>query len=168
MKKLVLIGMLLISSFAYSQIEKGDVALTFNGSYLGTEDYSFGLFSAKVGRYFTQNIEAGITPQLQLGEGFSAFGLGAYGTYNFLTADAKLLPYAGGSLNIFTQSFDGADSFNSTDAGLYGGSKYFLTETLNIDANINYTFNLANSQDVDLGGTFIFNIGVGFIFGKLK
>ena len=168
MKKILLVGLLLISTVAFSQVEKGDVSLTFNGSYLSSDDFSFGLFSAKLGRFFTDNIEAGVTPQLQLGEGFSAFGLGAYGTYNILTSDAKLLPYLGGSLNIFTSSIEGADSFSKTDAGFYGGTKYFLTESLNIDANMNYTFNIANSVDADLGGTFMFNIGVGFIIGKLN
>jgi hypothetical protein len=67
-----------------------------------------------------------------------------------------------------TQSFEGADAYNQTDAGLYGGAKYFLTEALNIDANINYGFNIANSVDAELGGTFMFNMGVGFLLGKLK
>jgi hypothetical protein len=43
MKKLVLILMLAVSTAVYSQVEKGDISLTFNGSYLATEEFSFGL-----------------------------------------------------------------------------------------------------------------------------
>lgn len=168
MNKLLVFGLLLITSLSYSQIQKGDVGLTFNATYLSTENFSFGMFSAKLGKFFTQNIDAGVKPQLQLGEGFSGFGLGVYGAYNFLTADAKLLPYVGAELNTFSQSFDGADTFSKTDIGGYAGVKYFLTESLNIDANMNYLVNVANSAEADIGGTFMFNVGIGFILGKLK
>lgn len=167
MKKTLLIGLLLISTLTYSQVEKGDISLTFAASYSSISGTSFGLINAKLGRYFTQNIEAGIRPQIMIGEGFTMYGTGVYGTYNFLTADAKLLPYVGADLS-FLQTETDLVGFSRTDIGAYGGAKYFLTEALNLDAGIVLSTQIAGDETGADGGTFLRNLGIGFIFGKLK
>jgi len=152
-----------------AQVEKGDVMLTVNGSYTKTGDLGTnGLVFAKLGRFMTKNIELGVKPQVQFGTGYSGVGLGLYGTYNFFTANAKLLPYVGVEFSNLSQSYDEGGDFSSNDAGFYGGTKLFLTEALNVDFGLSVLTNVNNSEDIELGTTFMFNIGVGFVFGKLK
>ena len=167
MKKNLLVGLLLTSTLAFSQVEKGDVSLTFNVSYLSIEGSGTGVINAKFGRYFTQNIEAGVRPQIMIGEGFTRYGTGIYGTYNFLTADAMLLPYIGADFS-FTQTETDFVGFGRTDLGVNGGAKYFLTEALNIDAGLVFTTKIAGDDLAGDGGSFLLNVGIGFIFGKLK
>ncbi len=158
MKKLLLIGFILINTIAFSQVEKGDKNLTFNALYTGGEGFALGMISGKFGYFVTQHIEAGVTPSLSVikagDETITSPGLGLYGTYNWLTADAKLLPYAGASIN-FIKVIDQTE----TSFGLYGGSKYFLTESLNIDGGLQV-------QALDGNALFIFQVGIGFILGK--
>lgn len=147
-----------VISFANAQVEKGDVNLTFNASYTSFSGSGFGVISGKAGYFVTQNVEAGVTPQILIGDGFSAFGTGIYGTYNFLTADAKLLPYVGGAFSFL------AGDFESTALGAYAGTKYFINEKINVDGGLNLSTNLGEG-----GGTVItFQVGIGFILGKLK
>jgi hypothetical protein len=166
MKNIVLIVFCsLISMTAFSQVEKGDMNLTFGGTYSGNEASKTGVIYGKVGYFVTPNIEAGAQPTILLGD-FGGYGVGLYGTYNFLTADAKLLPYAGAKIDFL--AITGDFEYNQTDLGLYVGSKYFLTEMINIDGNFSISPNIANSEDLDLGTTFRFTIGIGFILGKIN
>jgi hypothetical protein len=159
MKKLLLLicitGLL---HAAYAQVEKGDINLTFNVSYTSFSGTGFGLIAGKLGYFVTQNVEAGVTPQILIGDGFSAFGTGIYGTYNFLTADAKLLPYIGGAFSFLTGDTE------STALGAYAGTKYFINEKVNIDGGINLSTNLGEEG----GSIVIFQVGIGFILGKLN
>lgn len=167
MKKILFVGLLLISTISYSQVEKGDILGTFNASYMSSEGYSFGIISAKVGRFFTDNIEAGVRPQVQLGEGFTTYGAGVYGTYNFLTEEAKFLPYIGADFS-FLQTETDLTGYGRSDLGLYGGTKYFLTESLNIDAGMLFTTKVSGDAAAGDGGVFMLNLGIGFVFGKLN
>jgi hypothetical protein len=158
MKKLLIIAFVLISFSAFSQVAKGDKNLTFNLSYVGIADLGgIGILSGKFGYFATDQVEVGVTPQIFFGEVFGAFGSGIYGTYNFLTADAKLLPYAGGAFSFLTGDLEGSA------IGIYGGSKYFITEAINLDAGLNLSFNLGEG-----GGTvYTFQLGIGFLFSKI-
>jgi hypothetical protein len=163
MKKIIVLALIVISTTAFAQQEKGDLNVTFSGTYMSYSGFNFGQVYGKAGYYITKSIEVGAKPQLLFGKGFTGFGFGGYGTYNFLTADAKLVPYAGAELSYFTVA-----SLSQTNLGIYGGSKYFLTERLNVDAGLNLAFNLANNSDVNLGTIFQFQVGVGFILGNLN
>lgn len=160
MKKLILILSVMISTVGFSQVEKGDINATFNALYLGGDGFGVGIISGKVGYFFTQNIEGGVTPSITFmtfgGDGDTSPGIGFYGTYNFLTSDGKLLPYAGGSID-----FISSQGSNFTALGVYGGAKYFLTEALNIDGGIK----LLSAEGQTL---FLTQVGIGFIIGKLK
>lgn len=171
MKKLLVIALLAVSATAFGQVEQGDVMVTFNGSYQKQGDVKFGMFSAKVGKFFTQNIEAGVTPIILVADGFNSTGLGLYGTYNFLTEDGKFLPYLGVQLaynGTKVDTGDGDFKYSQTDYALRAGAKYFLTENLNIDAGLTYSDDLSNSEDITLDSSIRFEIGVGFILGKLN
>jgi hypothetical protein len=174
MKKSLVVALLILvaGTTAYSQQDKGDVNVTFSGTYTSNKLYSFGQIFIKGGYFVTKNIEAGIKPQLLFGDGFSGTGVGLYGTYNFLTKDAKLVPYAGAEINHSSLKSGGGEEsgkMKQTNMGLYGGSKYFITESLNVDAGMNFSFNLAsNPSEMDLGMIFQFQVGVGFIVGNVN
>jgi hypothetical protein len=167
MKKLLLVGLLLISTIAYSQVEKGDISVTGNVSFQsdkfdGADAQKMSQFSVKAGYFFTNNIEAGAS-LLLIGTGdITMTGFGPYATYNFLTAGGKFLPYAGANFYNFNMGIDGADPINQI--GVVGGFKYFLTEVVNIDTSLNYTSWLGDYS----GSTIRLNIGIGINLGKLK
>lgn len=159
MKKLILFAFVLFAGFsAFAQIEKGDKNISFNALYMGTEGFGMGTISGKIGYYFTQNIEAGITPSISItkfgDESETSPSIGFYGTYNWLTQDAKLLPYAGAAINFIKFADE-----TQTGLGIYGGSKYFVTEAVNIDGGLQLLF-------VDGNSAFLIQVGVGFLLNK--
>jgi hypothetical protein len=167
MKKVLILFLLFAATQSFAQQTKGDVSLTFAGTYTSFEGVGFGQIFGKAGYMVTDRIEAGGKPTILLGTGFSGGGLGVFGTYNFLTKDVKLVPYAGAELSFLSIKTEGSDAFSQTNLGLYGGAKYFVTEQLNIDAGLNLSTNLSNSVDADLGTIVTFQIGIGFVIGKL-
>lgn len=161
MKKLLGIAFvtLLMSTSAYAQVEKGDINISGSLSFQKFSDIDgSGLFDAKGGYFFTQNLEAGATLTLIFSEA-TGFGFGPYASYNFLTQDAKLMPYAGTNLLFFAMN-----EANVTALGVNGGAKYFLTETINIDAGLSLQKTFG---DLD-GSLFVMRIGLGFILGDVK
>jgi hypothetical protein len=159
MKKILLVGLLLTSTLAFSQVEKGDFNLSGSLSLTSIEGEGTGLFFTKAGYYFTQNVEAGTSLTLIFAQGETGTGFGPYATYNFLTQDGKFLPYVGGQFSFL--SIAGID-INS--GGIYGGAKYFVTEAVNIDAGMSLQQGFG-----DFDGTlFTATIGIGFILGKLN
>ncbi len=190
MKKFyVLILSLVITASAYSQQQAGDLSVQFSGNYVSQnvkfdgrkfKSYSGNIY-VKVGKFFTQNIEMGLKPNIFFSQKEkvnpnnendikyslkATFGLGLYGTYSFLTANGKFLPYAGAEVN-YLPFLDEA----TVNLGPYAGVKYFVTEKINIDANLNYLINLASTygnsvKGLDISPTLQFNIGVGVIISK--
>lgn len=150
----------MLSTAAFAQVEKGDINLSGSLSYTKFPKIDgMGQLDAKAGYFFTQNLEAGTTLQLFFAAGDVGLGIGPYASYNFLTEDAKLMPYAGAGFSFFTFS-----SMTSTAVGINGGVKYFLTEKINIDTGVTLQQSFG-----DLDGTmFMARIGIGFIMGKLK
>ena len=159
MKKLLLGALLLVSTMAFSQVEKGDINLSGSLTYTGIEGEGVGLLFLKGGYFFTQNVEGGTSVQLIFAQGETGTGFGPYVTYNFLTQNAKLLPYVGAQLSLL--SIAGID-INS--GGIYGGAKYFVTEAVNIDAGLSFQQGFG---DFD-GSLMTATIGIGFVLGKLK
>lgn len=161
MRKLILIACmtLVVSISAFSQVEKGDINLSGSLSFQKFSDVDgSGIFDAKGGYYFTQNIEAGANMSVIFSDA-TLVGFGPYASYNFLTQDAKLLPYAGANLLFIT-----SDNLSVTAFGVNGGAKYFLTEIINIDASMSL-----QKATGDLDGTlFVMRVGIGFLLGKIK
>lgn len=170
MKKLLLFVLLVVGTAAYAQVEKGDVTATGNVNWSSMkfkdidDPMTMTTISVRGGYFFTNNIEAGlalsVSGQKVFGEDMTTVGWGPYAVYNFLTSDAKLLPYVGA--NYFSSTTTDADPINQI--GGFGGAKYFLTEVVNIDANLNYTSWLGDIK----GSSLMFNLGIGINFGKLK
>lgn len=168
MKKLVLFAFaLIVSTVAFSQVEKGDITGTANVSFTslkpeGTDAINMALFNLRAGYFFTNNIEGGLTLSITNAAEVTSTGIGPYAVYNFLTADAKLLPYIGANFLNFNTGVEGADAINQL--GGFGGVKYFLTEAVNVDASLNYTTWLGDFS----GSSFTFNLGIGINLGGLK
>jgi len=152
---------------AYAQQEKGDKVFRFNGSYAkyGSAD-GFAFLNLKAGYFITKNIEAGVEPTIMLGSGFSQLSMGVYSTYNFITPDAKMVPYAGLRLSAALQSLKYPDingvtsrhTNGSGNVGIYGGLRYYVTERVNVDSGISY--------DVGSINVFMWSIGIGVILGR--
>jgi hypothetical protein len=161
MKKLTMIAFIVLgaSTSAFSQVEKGDINLSGSLTFQKFSDIDgSGLFDAKAGYFFSQNIEAGANMSIIFSEA-TALGFGPYASYNFLTEDAKLLPYVGTNLLFIT-----ADQLSVTALGVNGGAKYFLTEIINVDASMSL-----QKAFGDLDGTlFVMRVGIGFLLGKVK
>lgn len=190
MKKLYALILSLASLTVYGQQQAGDLSIQFSGNYTSSSvQYrefgsnaklvkikSFaGNIYVKVGKYFTNNIELGLKPNVffmpkekKVGEEIkysvkTTIGLGLYGTYSFLTADAKWMPYGGAEVNYLPIGDEA-----TLNLGPYAGCKYFLTEKINVDANLNYLITLASSygnlvRDLKFSPTLQFNIGIGVI-----
>ncbi len=167
MKKLLFIALLLTSTVAFSQVEKGDITGTANLNFTslkpeGTDAIKLATFSLRAGYFFTQHIEGGLSLSITNAAETTSTGIGPYAVYNFLTADAKLLPYIGANFLNYNTGIDGADPINQI--GAFGGAKYFLTEVVNVDASLNYTTWLGDIS----GSSLTFNVGIGVNFGRLK
>ena len=185
----VLILFAVLSSEVYAQQQAGDLSIQFSGNYFSQSiEYNnikrkafSGNVYVKLGKFFTQNIEMGLKPNIFFTSKEKAnpndasdvkyslkttFGLGLYGTYSFLTADGKFLPYGGAEVNYLPFQDDA-----TVNLGPYIGCKYFVTEKINIDANLNYLINLASTygnsvRGLDISPTLQFNIGIGVIISK--
>jgi len=175
---------MLSPTFLLAQVEKGDRAMTYSVAYIQNDNFKFGLLSAKLGRYVSKSLEIGMKPQIDLGGGGDLtmfnLGVGLYATYNFLTDGGKVLPYLGGEVvgkggTITTGDIDTEINTGQADAGAYVGMKYFMTERLNFDVSLSYSFNLYNyaqvgaadpTEDPDFPETFALNFGIGFLLEK--
>jgi outer membrane protein W len=182
-----------INTVTIAQVQKGDMNIGFSSS-VSTESGNpinmniTGLLSIE--RYFTDNISVGVGPILSLitskGSLTSVYGVNIYGNYNFLTNNGKLLPYFGilGSINQSISNNDSRADSNgnqtvssgNTTVSFYGlggkaGTKYFITERINLDININYATNISskvNGVELEIGegGQIQLFAGIGVILGK--
>ena len=191
MKKIITLIFTLSSFYAIAQQQKGDLSIQFSGNYMQQKysasgiDFKFGggNIYLKLGKYFTQNLELGIKPNLAInlepkiettGDKTTIksklrtnLGFGVYGTYSFLTSDGKFLPYVGAEL-----AYAPLGDEQSVNLGPYCGLKYFVTERINIDGNLSFLLNLGTSaeesKDYQVGPMFNYNIGIGVLIGKLN
>jgi hypothetical protein len=185
MKKHLIIMSVCASLTCFAQQQKGDLSIQFSGNYYSqkvkfagtTYQSSAGNIYIKFGQFFTPNIELGVKPNIRFFLEPSSsdskkkvvktnVGFGVYGTYSFLTADGKFMPYGGGEINYIP-----VGNASTVNLGPYGGVKYFIKENINIDANASYSFTVGNSfgeGSFDPGQLLMINIGVGVILGKLN
>lgn len=193
MKKIITLIAIFGTLSAYAQQEKGDLSIQFSGNYYSqkvefaniTQRSLAGNVYVKIGKYFTKNLELGVKPNVsfrlrpdgyeQKGDNIEIktkfvadIGFGLYGTYSFLTADGKLLPYGGAEINYAPVEEDA-----TINLGPYAGVKYFVTERINIDANMSFLLNLGSTYQeprdlYEIGPLFTYNIGIGVILGRLN
>jgi len=189
MKTLYALILSFVAIASYGQQQAGDLSIQFSGNFTTSKveyngfklkQYNGNIY-VKIGKFFTNNIELGLKPNII----FSTvtrenprdandpkysiktnIGLGLYGTYSALLPGGKFMPYGGAEVNYLPIQNDA-----SVNLGPYGGVKYFLTEKINIDANLNCLINLASTygnlyKDVRFSPTWMFNVGIGVIISK--
>lgn len=151
---------------AFAQQEKNDLVIRFSGSYTQVEgEEGDAVFDFKFGKFFTRNIEVGINPILSLAPTESIYLLAGYGTYNFITSNAKLVPYTGVTAGALIIESSGIETITAGTFGFNGGFRYFISEKVNIDTGINYI--RYELQDVGVGLLQV-NIGFGVILGAVN
>lgn len=188
MKKSLFFIAIVISTVSFAQQQQGDLAIQFSGNYasqkvtFGDEEFKYyaGNIYVKMGKFFTQNLELGVKPNVSFfpkdevdDEGKTKrkldanFGFGIYGNYSYLTADAKFMPYGGAEI-----SYVPSGNESTVNLGPYIGVKYFITEKINLDLNGSWLFGLGStygkSDDLKIGGLFNLNLGIGVILGKIN
>jgi hypothetical protein len=174
----VVLCLAVISMPSYSQQQKGDVELQFQGYYFTTvgQEFSFGSgnLAGKIGPYLTDNLQVGIGPTLSITTTTTAtfnpltlsidkeskttttFGSTLFFVYSFLTRNAKLVPYFGA--NYFKQDFN--DSEDKGSVGVNLGAKYYFAKKAAVDVSGNYLFTLNKDQE---GGMLYFAVGISFL-----
>jgi len=113
---------------------------------------SSGIIQAKGGYFITDRIEIGAFPSLLfsrvdvdlVGGGRQTFsetkvGLGVFGSYSFLAADAMTVPYLGAQL----YRIDLTDEDEVGWAGVNGGLKFYINRTTALDVGANYLLGLS-------------------------
>jgi hypothetical protein len=139
-----------------AQQQRGDVELRFTGSILSTlgEDatVTHGVFQGKGGYFFTDRVELGAVPtvifsrtRVQVGGTWQTisdtrFGMGVFGSYSFLAADATTVPYVGAQV----YRIDLTDEDETGWAGVNGGIKFYFTRSTAFDVGANYLLNLGD------------------------
>lgn len=192
MKKILSMLALGISVAAFSQQQAGDITLQFSGNFF-SQRFEIadvpsrivgGNMYVKIGKFFTQNLEMGVKPNLLFSPEFKEnrqdptknkttvktnVGFGIYAAYAWLSPNGKYNPYGGAEINYQPS---GRDAF--VNLGPYIGLRYFITERINVDTNINWLINLGSTfgNDIRAAGYEIspavnLNIGVGVILGKI-
>lgn len=181
----IIFTLLILAEFSFAQVEKGDKELQFTGSFYkttGTDiSISAGQIAFKLGRYVSDHLELGVAPTISItssptfdpvtfeidNETTATFGVGIFGTYSFLSEDAKTMPYLG--IQWFTPDLGGMDDGTGTIVlqnffGINAGIKVFVTEEINIDIGGNYLAGIGSNTE---GGTLLFQIGLGIILPNI-
>jgi hypothetical protein len=171
---LVLILLLAVASPLPAQQEAGDIELQFTGSILTTMgqdrgSITLGIFQAKGGYFLTDRIEVGGFPSVtfvratvqpddwptEVTTSETKVGLGIFGTYSFLAADATTVPYVGAQ-------FYRIDLTDEDETGWLGASlglKFYMTPRTAFDVGGNGLVGLGN----DGGILLLFQMGLSFL-----
>lgn len=125
-------------------------------------DVGFGYFVADY-------VEIGLAVSIFSDDFVDAYALGGYGEFNFDTATA-FVPFVGLSLRFINSDFSYGELKESSSAGvlgLYGGSKYFITESLALTATLGVdvaTDDVFTEEDDITNTDFRFDLGLRFYF----
>jgi hypothetical protein len=194
MKNTFTLLFLFVTLSVYSQQQKGDLSIQFSGNYFSqrikfsnySSRFGAGSINVKVGKFFTDNLELGVKPFVT----FTLFteppvttgsdrrsakttfesnvGVGLYGAYSYLLPSTKFLVYGGAEIN-----YSPVDEEATINLGPYVGGKYFITERVNLDANLSWLINLGSTYETpkdeyEIRPLINFNIGVGVLLGRLN
>ena len=164
----LIVVLLFAPSMLLAQQQQGDLELGFQGFYFADTEgfFSLGTIQGKIGQFFTDNLEVGISPSLSIttistgtgdSETSSTFGAGAFLTYSFLSENATTVPYFGGQY----YKSDFSDDEDSGSAGINAGVKFYFTKKAAFDISGNYLFSLNENAE---GGLILFSFSLSFLF----
>ena len=106
----------------------------------------------------------------------STIGYNAFLNYSFISENGFAMPYFGGQFLRFIQKQPNTDNIVMNSYGVNAGIKFFITERLNVDNNVSYTWVTQETKtinsggipiELDLEGTVLqINVGLGYIIGR--
>lgn len=196
MKKLVLIFLLLVPCLLVAQVEKGDMELGLFGNYNAPTEGGggSGVLGVTATGYFSPHFSAGTSITLAMYSGIKDYldpsagnelkitpFLGIFATYNFLTSNAKLLPYIGAQFDMtWVETVDYIPTGDPQNPvivlelyeGIYyvggkAGMKFFVTEMINLDVNFKYQTLVSGPEGYTAGNIGV-NFGIGVILPRKK
>lgn len=168
MLRCLTVVLLVVPSLLIAQQQQGDLELGLQGYYFTDTEGIIGVgnISGKIGSFFTDALELGVSPSLTIAtvstgtgesETTTTFGAGAFLTYSFLMENATTVPYFGGQY--FKSDF--SDDEDSGAAGINAGVKFYFSRKAAFDVAGNYLFSLNENAD---GGILLFSFGLSFLF----
>lgn len=169
MKKIILLSAFLMASFGlFAQQQQGDFQLQAQAAYYSNsfagQSFSMGSLYFNASKFFTDNIEVGISPFFTFSDASTTMNMSFFGNYSFLTDNGKLVPYGGVQFMFYNLGSD--PDFSQTGFGFKAGIRYFVTENVNIDIGPNIAFLSAPAGAPEGSTLFQFTAGLGYIFGK--
>lgn len=165
----LIVVLLFAPSMLLAQQQQGDLELGFQGFYFTDTEglIGVGTLQGKIGSFFTDNLEIGVSPSLSIvtspsgfdgeSETTATFGAGAFLTYSFLAENATTVPYFGAQF--YKSDFD--DEEDSGSAGINAGVKFYFTKKAAFDVSGNYLFSLNENAE---GGLILISFGLSFLF----
>jgi hypothetical protein len=160
---IAVLAVVLMTSSAMAQIEKGDREIQANGYLFAVSGVTMVTMSGMFGYCLTDELQFGGGPTLSImrysGDSETTLGLTFFGRFYF-NAINKLVPYVNGQLyqyDIAPEEPLGFFDFTYIQGG--GGFKYFVNEYIAWDVSGNLGFSLGNG-DV----SFIVKAGLSAIF----
>ena len=171
MKKLFLgAALLLASATSFAQTEKGKLMvgassdLNFTSTTNDETDDTTNTFevSPQVGYFVADNIAVGlnfgysnVNPEGD-DNSTNTIGVGPFARVYFLEEE-KIRPYAQAAYLYNSVKVGDADATDASEIGLTGGAAYFITDSVSIDAALNYGLGMSDTVDYSK-----LNFGVGF------
>lgn len=168
MKKLfTLLVCMAFTGLSMGQQQAGDFQVQAQASYFSNsfagQTFSSGSIYFNASRFFTDNIEVGVSPFFNFGDQ-TTVNLAFFGNYSILLDNAMLVPYGGVQVMFYNLGSD--PDFSQTGFGLKAGLRYFVTENVNIDVGPNIIFLSAPAGYSEGSTLFQFTAGLGYIFGN--
>jgi len=182
---LVLVLLMALFSFAFSQVEQGDKEILFSGtltSIVGIENYSAMniMLNLSYGYFVTDNLQLGIGPMLSysrtktINPSHSPYdedeevineetNVSGYAFFNFnFSTSGKTVPYISGQWYQFKFKPEEGRKFSDYSYANIGiGVRNFITEYAALNTSANYGFSL--SKDTE-GGILLVTTGLSLIF----
>lgn len=160
----VVVILLFAAGSLFAQQQKGDLELQLAAFYFTstgeTSSFSFGSIQTKIGNFFTDELEVGVSPTLTIissgGETTTTFGSGAFVVYSFLAKNPTTVPYFG--IQYYKRDF--SNSNDEGNMGIDGGAKFYFTKKAAVDVSANYLFSLSQGTS----GALLFMFGLSFLF----
>ena len=170
MKNLLWIACFLMTLPLAAQQEKGDRQMSLSLSYKSNSGdnvkttSSFN-FQYSVSKFYTRNLEIGISYAGSIATGFSYSGLSPFMSYNFLSKNGRFVFYMGAQYLLNSTTFDSGTSTSTTVSGGVGakaGIRSYMSDNVFIFIGPNYSGFAHNQNQFDM------TAGIGVLFKKTK